>query len=206
VLEPAALVEAERVEDLQPVVGSLRAAAPAGWLGCTHTCDRLAVDRERKRRGPPWLSSQADTNHARSIRSILVSPAWGAVMAAGISAGIAAAMAYIVARGTAQSARERLRAELRTEFMSEEAIRALLTHEKWTRRSFRIIRYHIRGFDDDELRKMLVSAGAVATRSSMANLSSTGACVREMLTYSATCQSRRTTCVPWKMLRANSRI
>jgi hypothetical protein len=83
-------------------------------------------------------------------------------MAAGISAGIAAAMAYIVARGTAQSARERLRAELRTEFMSEEAIRALLTHEKWTRRSFRIIRYHIRGFDDDELRKMLVSAGAVA--------------------------------------------
>ncbi len=46
--------------------------------------------------------------------------------------------------------------------MVREAINQLLQHKEWTRRSFGIIKYHIRGFTDDELRKLLVSAGAVA--------------------------------------------
>ena len=56
----------------------------------------------------------------------------------------------------------RLRTELRTEFMAEEAIRGLLSHERWTLRSFDEIERRLRGFDDDELRRLLVRAGAVA--------------------------------------------
>ena len=83
-------------------------------------------------------------------------------MSPAIAAVIAVAMSFVVALLTARSSRERLRAEMRTEFMAEEAIHQLIQNEKWMRRSFRVIRYHIRGFTDDELRKMLVRAGAVA--------------------------------------------
>ena len=37
----------------------------------------------------------------------------------------------------------------------------LLSHEKWSLRSFKVIRHHLGGFDDDELRKILVRAGAI---------------------------------------------
>jgi hypothetical protein len=56
----------------------------------------------------------------------------------------------------------KLRTELRTEFMAEQAARALLEHEKWRKRSFEEIKKRLGGFDDDELRKILVRAGAVA--------------------------------------------
>jgi hypothetical protein len=56
----------------------------------------------------------------------------------------------------------RLRTELRTEFMAEEAIHALLTHEDWTLRSLDAIKRRVKGFDDEELRRLLVRAGAVA--------------------------------------------
>lgn len=55
----------------------------------------------------------------------------------------------------------RLRTELRTEFMAEQAARALLDAEKWTKRSFEEIAKRLGGFDDNELRKILVRAGAV---------------------------------------------
>jgi hypothetical protein len=45
--------------------------------------------------------------------------------------------------------------------MAEEAIRALLQHDRWRLRSFRVISGHIRGFTDDELRKLLIRAGAL---------------------------------------------
>jgi hypothetical protein len=55
----------------------------------------------------------------------------------------------------------RLKAELRTEFMAEEAIHALLMHEKWRRRTFATIKKRIGGFSDDELRQYLVRSGAI---------------------------------------------
>jgi len=63
---------------------------------------------------------------------------------------------------TLRTQETRLRTELRTEFMAEEAIRGLLTHERWTLRSFEEIKRRLRSFDDDELRRLLVRAGAVA--------------------------------------------
>lgn len=45
--------------------------------------------------------------------------------------------------------------------MTEAAIRHLLQHEQWKRRSFDKIRKHVGGFDDNELSRILVGTGAV---------------------------------------------
>jgi hypothetical protein len=56
----------------------------------------------------------------------------------------------------------KLHAELRTEFMVEAALHKLLKHQKHSQRSFDKIRHHIPCFEDNELRRYLVRAGAVA--------------------------------------------
>lgn len=60
----------------------------------------------------------------------------------------------------------RLKAELRTEFMAEQAAMSLLQDAKWQKRSFEEIEKRLGGFTDDELRKILVRAGAVRFESS----------------------------------------
>ncbi len=45
--------------------------------------------------------------------------------------------------------------------MAEEAIRALLDLEGWGKRTFKEIKRRLGGFEDDELRKLLVRAGAI---------------------------------------------
>jgi hypothetical protein len=56
---------------------------------------------------------------------------------------------------------KRLRTELRTEFMAEQAVRKLLQNKNWRKRSFESIKKRIGGFEDNELRKILVRSGAV---------------------------------------------
>ncbi|MEY8239831.1 MAG: hypothetical protein RPT25_05775 [Cycloclasticus sp.] len=56
---------------------------------------------------------------------------------------------------------ERLKKELKTEFMAEKIAKELLSNEKWTQRSFDAIKKRLGGFEDDELRKVLVRSGAV---------------------------------------------
>ena len=51
--------------------------------------------------------------------------------------------------------------EFRLQFQAETIARKLLLHRKWRLRSFRIIQHHLGGFDDDELRKILVQCGAL---------------------------------------------
>jgi hypothetical protein len=50
---------------------------------------------------------------------------------------------------------------IRAAFMAEQAAKRLLESEKWELRSFEQIKERLGGFDDDELRKILVRAGAV---------------------------------------------
>jgi hypothetical protein len=57
--------------------------------------------------------------------------------------------------------RDKLRQELRTEFMAEQAIVQLLNHSTWNLRSFQTISRHVGGFEDDELRRLLVRSGAL---------------------------------------------
>ena len=53
------------------------------------------------------------------------------------------------------------RERLRTDFMAEQVARHLLESERWKKRRFSAIRRRLGGFEDDELRKILVRAGAV---------------------------------------------
>jgi len=55
----------------------------------------------------------------------------------------------------------RLRHELKTEFMAEQVVKELLSDEKWNMRSFEAIKKRLGGFEDNELRKILVRSGAV---------------------------------------------
>ena len=54
-----------------------------------------------------------------------------------------------------------LRQQNKTEFMAEETARHFLSHKSFTDRSFETLRTHLGGFEDDELRKILVRAGAM---------------------------------------------
>jgi len=49
----------------------------------------------------------------------------------------------------------------KVEFMAEETARHFLSHKSFTDRSFETLRKHLGGFEDDELRKILVRAGAI---------------------------------------------
>jgi hypothetical protein len=70
---------------------------------------------------------------------------------------VAASTGYI----TFRVQEERLKKELKTEFMAEKVAKDLLSNEKWKQRSFDTIKKRLGGFEDDELRKILVRAGAV---------------------------------------------
>jgi hypothetical protein len=59
-------------------------------------------------------------------------------------------------------AREKLETENRLANSASAAIRELLLSPQWELRSFEAIKKHIRGFSDDELRKLLVASGAVS--------------------------------------------
>lgn len=56
-----------------------------------------------------------------------------------------------------------MREENKTEFMAESTVKHYLNHKSYTDRSFDVLKKHLGGFDDDELRKILVRAGAIRT-------------------------------------------
>ena len=53
--------------------------------------------------------------------------------------------------------------ELKTEYMAEQTAKHFLEHKSFTDRSFDTLRKHLGGFEDDEVRKILVRAGAIRT-------------------------------------------
>lgn len=71
-----------------------------------------------------------------------------------LTTGIAAFTTFLIGRWSWSRG-------LKTEFMAEQAVRKLLMNEKWKMRSFSEISRKIGGFEDDELRKLLVRSGAV---------------------------------------------
>ncbi len=56
-----------------------------------------------------------------------------------------------------------LREENKTEFMAEFTAKHFLNHKLYTDRSFDTLKKHLGGFEDNELRKILVRAGAIRT-------------------------------------------
>ena len=54
-----------------------------------------------------------------------------------------------------------LQEQHKVEYMAEETARHFLGHKSFTDRSFDTLRMHLGGFTDDDLRKILVRAGAI---------------------------------------------
>lgn len=54
-----------------------------------------------------------------------------------------------------------LKEQFKTDFMAEETARHFLSHKSYTDRSFETLSKHLGGFSEDELRKILVRAGAI---------------------------------------------
>jgi hypothetical protein len=78
-----------------------------------------------------------------------------------IAAFVALLTSIITATVTTMVAERRLRRDFRLEFSAEAAVKALLMDREWALRSFDVIKHHIGGFADDDLRRVLVRAGAV---------------------------------------------
>ncbi|MDR7192727.1 hypothetical protein [Luteimonas terrae] len=79
----------------------------------------------------------------------------GAIVGGGVS--------FLLNRQLHAQQLERLRTEHKTEFAAEDTARHFLSHRGYTDRSFEVLRKHLGGFEDDELRRILVRAGAVRT-------------------------------------------
>lgn len=56
---------------------------------------------------------------------------------------------------------KKLQESHKTDFMAETTAIHFLSHKSFTDRSFETLKEHLGGFDDDELRKILVRAGAI---------------------------------------------
>ena len=53
------------------------------------------------------------------------------------------------------------REEFKTEFAAENTVKYFLEDESFTDRSFETLKKHLGGFEDDELRKILIRSGAI---------------------------------------------
>jgi len=62
-------------------------------------------------------------------------------------------------------AEQKDRLDHKTVFAAERVAHELMMDSTWRWRSFKIIKHHLGGFDDDELRKILVQAGAIRVTS-----------------------------------------
>jgi len=87
----------------------------------------------------------------------LIEPAVVAAVVSGVVSFAASLLSLAVAE-------RRLRREFRLELAAEHAARTFLRYSNVPSRSFDFIKQRLRGFEDDELRKILVRAGAVQFR------------------------------------------
>ena len=76
---------------------------------------------------------------------------------------VGALVTFAVNRQQFRHQLQALQQQYKTEFMAEETARHFLSHKSFTDRSFEVLKKHLGGFEDDELRKILVRAGAVRT-------------------------------------------
>jgi hypothetical protein len=88
-------------------------------------------------------------------------PALWSALSALLGAIIGGGISYLLNR---QQLANQLRIQQEThkvEFMAETTARHFLQHKSFTDRSFETLRNHLGGFSDDELRRILVRAGAI---------------------------------------------
>lgn len=93
-------------------------------------------------------------NHSHALETIIV---------AMFSSMVGGLVSYILQRRNFYYQIKLKQEELKTEFMAESTVRHFLSHKSYTDRSFSTLKNYLGGFEDDELRKILVRAGAIRT-------------------------------------------
>jgi hypothetical protein len=88
-------------------------------------------------------------------------PAVWSSLSALLGALVGGAISYLLNRQQFRNQLRILQEQHKVEFMAEETARHFLWHKSFTDRSFETLRNHLGGFTDDELRKILVRAGAI---------------------------------------------
>ena len=88
-------------------------------------------------------------------------PAVWSSLSALLGALVGGAISYLLNRQQFRNQLRILQETHKVEFMAEETARHFLGHKCFTDRSFDTLRNHLGGFTDDELRKILVRAGAI---------------------------------------------
>jgi hypothetical protein len=83
------------------------------------------------------------------------------VVAAVIAAAVSLLGGALGAWAVLKPAEERLGLEFKLQFASERIAHQLMEEKTFRFRSFEVIKYHLGGFKDDDLRQILVRAGAV---------------------------------------------
>jgi hypothetical protein len=88
-------------------------------------------------------------------------PAIWSSLSALLGAAVGGGISYLLNRQQFRNQLRILQEQHKVEFMAEETARHFLGHKSFTDRSFETLRNHLGGFADDELRKILVRAGAI---------------------------------------------
>ena len=88
-------------------------------------------------------------------------PAFWSSLAALLGAIVGGGISYLLNRQLLANQLRALQEQNKAEFMAETTARHFLGHKGFTDRSFETLRSHLGGFEDDELRKILVRAGAI---------------------------------------------
>ena len=91
------------------------------------------------------------------------------ILVAFITAGVTAVAGYFIQKNRLDRDYKFDREKIRTEYMAEEVVKRLLETTGWDKRSFKAIKKRLGGFENDELRKILVRAGAVRFETSDKN-------------------------------------
>jgi hypothetical protein len=91
----------------------------------------------------------------------MIEPALWSSLSALLGALVGGAISFVLNRQQFQNQLRVLQEQHKVEYMAEETARHFLSHKSFTDRSFDTLRDHLGGFTDDELRKILVRAGAI---------------------------------------------
>jgi len=85
------------------------------------------------------------------------------VLISGTSAIVGGLISFFLQNIKHKQEMQRLFESNKTEFMAENTARYFLNHKTHIDRSFETLKKHLGGFEDNELRKILVRAGAIRT-------------------------------------------
>lgn len=83
------------------------------------------------------------------------------ILISGISAIIGGLISFILQNIKHKQEMQKLFESNKTDFMAETTAKYFLSHKSHIDRSFETLKNHLGGFEDDELRKILVRAGAI---------------------------------------------